>query len=83
MSPILLTVAVPARCWRACSSPRVTLSWTQSKVQLRHLGVTSARAADYQRLAGMVIRADPRLRATPAQVLAGAGPQSDLWGMSI
>ena len=60
-----------------------TLSWTQSKVQLRHLGVTSARAAEYQRMAGMLIRADPRLRARPAQVLAGAGPQSDLWGMSI
>jgi cyclic beta-1,2-glucan synthetase len=61
----------------------ITLSWTQSKVQLRHLGLTSARAAEFQRLAGMVIRADPRLRARPAQIKAGAGPQSDLWALGI
>ncbi len=61
----------------------ITLSWTQGKVQLRHLGLTSARAAEFQALAGMVIRADARLRARPAQVLAGAGPQSDLWALGI
>ncbi|MEO8242773.1 MAG: glucoamylase family protein [bacterium] len=61
----------------------MTLSWTQGKVQLRHLGLTPARATEFQRLAGMVIRNDARLRARPAQVLAGAGPQSDLWAMSI
>ncbi len=56
---------------------------TQGKVQLRHLGLTSARAAEFQRLAGMIIRADPRLRARRSQVLAGAGPQSDLWPLGI
>ncbi len=61
----------------------VTLSWTQGKVQLRHMGLTSARAAEFQALAGMIIRADARLRARPAQVLAGAGPQSDLWALGI
>ncbi len=61
----------------------VTLSWTQGKVQLRHLGLTSTRATEFQALAGMVIRADARLRARPAQVLAGAGPQSNLWALGI
>ncbi len=61
----------------------VTLSWTQGQVQLRHLGISPATAVDFQRLAGMVIRSDARLRAGPAQVLAGAGPQSRLWSLSI
>ncbi len=61
----------------------VTLAWTQTQVQLRHLEVTSATASDFQRLAGMLIRGDARLRATTAQIRAGAGPQSDLWGMGI
>ena len=60
-----------------------TLSWTQGQVQLRHLGITSADATDFQRLGGMLIRGDTRLRANPAQVLAGAGPQSGLWALGI
>jgi cyclic beta-1,2-glucan synthetase len=59
------------------------LSWTQSQVQLRHLGITSAAAADFQRLGGMVLRPDPRLRAPRRQIEAGAGPQSGLWSMGI
>ncbi|MBL4918991.1 GH36-type glycosyl hydrolase domain-containing protein [Szabonella alba] len=61
----------------------VTLSWTQSQVQLRHLGVTPAAAVDFQRLGGMILRDDPRLRATPGQIDAGMGPQSTLWAMGI
>ncbi|PWK59057.1 cyclic beta-1,2-glucan synthetase [Silicimonas algicola] len=61
----------------------VTLSWTQSQVQLRYLGITSAAAADFQRLGGMMLRNDPRLRASPAQIDAGLGPQSTLWAMGI
>ncbi|KPP88541.1 MAG: cyclic beta-1,2-glucan synthetase [Rhodobacteraceae bacterium HLUCCA08] len=61
----------------------VTLSWTQSQVQLRHLGVTHAAAIDFQRLGGMILRDDPRLRATPGQIDAGMGPQSMLWAMGI
>ena len=61
----------------------VTLSWTQSQVQLRHHGVSKAAAVDFQRLAGMVIRHDARLRAPAAKILAGAGAQSRLWGMGI
>ncbi|MFN7223241.1 MAG: GH36-type glycosyl hydrolase domain-containing protein [Paracoccaceae bacterium] len=61
----------------------VTLSWTQAQVQLRHLGVSQAAAADFQRLGGMLIRADARLRAPTASINAGAGPQSGLWPHGI
>ena len=61
----------------------VTLSWTQSQVQLRHHGVSEAAAVDFQRLGGMVIRHDARLRAPTAKILAGAGAQSRLWAMGI
>ena len=61
----------------------VTLAWTQTQVQLRHLAITAATALDFQRLAGMLIRGDARLRASAVQVRAGAGPQSDLWAMGI
>ena len=61
----------------------VTLAWTQAQVQLRHLDVTHPAAADFQRLGGMLIRADARLRAPAATILAGAGPQSALWPHAI
>lgn len=60
-----------------------TLSWTQGQVQLRHLGVSQAAAADFQRLAGMILRQDTRLRAPDLQIIHGAGPQSGLWPMGI
>lgn len=61
----------------------ITLSWTQAQVQLRHLGVTHAAAADFQRLGGVLIRADARLRAPSASITAGSGPQSGLWPHGI
>ncbi|WP_240790304.1 GH36-type glycosyl hydrolase domain-containing protein [Rhodobacter sp. SY28-1] len=60
-----------------------TLAWTQAQVQLRHLGITHADAADFQSLGGMVMRNDTRLRATPSQIIAGAAPQSALWALGI
>ena len=60
-----------------------TLSWTQAQVQLRHLGISHADAADFQTLGGMVMRRDGRLRASPAQIIAGAAPQSALWALGI
>ena len=60
-----------------------TLAWTQMQVQLRHLEITHAEAAEFQRLAGMILRNDPRLRASAAQIAAGAGPQSTLWPWGI
>lgn len=61
----------------------VTLAWTQSQVQLRHSGVTESAAADFQRLGGMLMRHDARLRPTAARIVAGAAAQSRLWGMGI
>mgnify|MGYP002266477427 CR=1 FL=1 len=61
----------------------VTLSWTQAQVQLWHLGVSQAAAADFQRLGGMILRGDPRLRAQARRIEAGAGPQSALWPLGI
>jgi cyclic beta-1,2-glucan synthetase len=60
-----------------------TLAWTQAQVQLRHLGITHADAADFQTLGGMVMRNDTRLRASPSQIIAGAAPQSALWALGI
>lgn len=61
----------------------VTLAWTKAQVQLHHLDVTSAEAADFQRLAGFILRSDVRLRVSRARIAAGAGPQSDLWAHGI
>jgi cyclic beta-1,2-glucan synthetase len=60
-----------------------TLSWTQAQVQLRHLGISHADAANFQTLGGMVMRGDGRLRAPTAQITAGAAPQSALWALGI
>jgi cyclic beta-1,2-glucan synthetase len=60
-----------------------TLAWTQAQVQLRHLGISHADAADFQTLGGMLMRNDGRLRASPAQIVAGATPQSALWALGI
>ena len=60
-----------------------TLAWTQAQVQLRHLGITHADAADFQALGGMVMRNDARLRATATEIIAGAAPQSALWALGI
>lgn len=60
-----------------------TLAWTRAQVQLRHLGISSADAADYQRLAGAIIANDRRMRPSPDAIFAGGGPQSDLWQHGI
>jgi len=60
-----------------------TLAWTKAQVQLRHLDVTSADAADFQRLAGFILRSDARLRVSAGRLAAGAGPQSGLWSLGI
>jgi cyclic beta-1,2-glucan synthetase len=60
-----------------------TLAWTHSQVQLRHHGVAPIDSTDFQRLAGMLIRNDARLRASPARIAAGDGPQSRLWALGI
>lgn len=60
-----------------------TLAWTQAQVQLRHLGVDAARAAEFQQLAAPLLYPDVRFRASAGAILHGAGKQSGLWPMSI
>ena len=60
-----------------------TLAWTQGQVQLRHLGVDAAEAADFQRLAAPILYADARHRTPAETILRGAGSQSGLWHLGI
>jgi len=60
-----------------------TLAWTQAQVELRHLDIDAAEAADFQRLAAPLLYADARFRAPADAILRGAGPQSALWPMAI
>ena len=60
-----------------------TLAWTQAQVQLRHLDVDPAEAADFQRLAAPILYADPRFRSSSEAIVRGAGPQSGLWPLAI
>ncbi len=60
-----------------------TLTWTQAQVQLRHLGVTTAEAALFQRLAGHLLFADAAMRASPDAILRGSGPPAALWSLGI
>ena len=60
-----------------------TLAWTQSQVQLHHLGITSEEALLFQRLANAVLYVDPTLRPT-ADVLARSSLDiSTLWSQGI
>ena len=60
-----------------------TLAWTRAQVQLRHLDIEAAEAADFQRLAAPLLYADPRFRAPSEGIIRGAGSQSSLWQHAI
>ena len=60
-----------------------TLAWTQAQVQLRHLGIDSAEAGLFQRLAGHLLYADASLRPPSNVIRDGGGPPSGLWSQSI
>lgn len=60
-----------------------TLAWTQARVQLRHLAISSTEAADFQRLAAPILYHDRRFRLPPAALSQGAGRQSGLWPLAI
>ncbi|HEY7771651.1 MAG TPA: glucoamylase family protein, partial [Marinagarivorans sp.] len=60
-----------------------TLAWTQAQVQLRHLGVDSAEAAEFQRLASPLIYASAQFRSSSAAISRGAGAQAELWPLAI
>lgn len=63
---------------RAC-----TLAWTQAQVQLRHLAISVAEAADFQRLTSPLLYNDLRFRATATAISRGAAAQSGLWQHAI
>jgi cyclic beta-1,2-glucan synthetase len=60
-----------------------TLAWTQAQVQLRHLGIRTAEADLFQRLAGHLVFAGPALRPESDAIRRGAGAQNGLWGQNI
>ncbi|WP_206604040.1 GH36-type glycosyl hydrolase domain-containing protein [Chimaeribacter californicus] len=60
-----------------------TLAWTKAQVQLRHLAVKHSEAADFQRLTAPLLYADPRFGSSPGEIIRGAGPQAELWPLSI
>ena len=60
-----------------------TLAWTQAQVQLRHLGITSAEASLFQRLAGHVLYADASLRPSSAAIRRGSCSPATLWSQGI
>ena len=60
-----------------------TLAWTQAQVQLRHLDLEPAEAAEFQRLASPILYTDRRYRPPSEQIARGAASQSSLWQYSI
>ncbi|MGB8022535.1 MAG: glucoamylase family protein [Candidatus Nanopelagicales bacterium] len=58
------------------------LSWTQSQIQLHHLGISAKEAGHFQDLAGHVLFPERSMRA-PERPLREAGPQSALWPLGI
>ncbi|MDP5133117.1 MAG: glycosyl transferase [Paraglaciecola sp.] len=60
-----------------------TLAWTLAQVQLRHLTITVAEAALFQRLTGPLLYSDSRFQAPSAAIRRGAGSQSGIWQHGI
>lgn len=60
-----------------------TLAWTLAQVQLRHLDISVAEAALFQRLTGPLLYNDSRFRAPAATISRGTGPQSGVWQHGI
>jgi cyclic beta-1,2-glucan synthetase len=61
----------------------MTQAWTQSQIQLNHLGVDRTATALFQRLAAHIIFATPAMRSSADAIRAGAAPQQELWSMGI
>lgn len=59
------------------------LAWTQAQVQLHHLGIDRSVAGLYQRLAGHVVYATPKLRPPSDAIASGSGGQPGLWSLGI
>ncbi len=60
-----------------------TLAWTQAQVELRHLGIDSAEAGLYQRLAGHLLYGNASMRPPSNTIRGGSGPPAGLWAQRI
>ncbi len=60
-----------------------TLAWTQAQVELRHLGIDSAEAGLFQRLAGHLLYAHASMRPSSDTIRGGSGPPAGLWAQGI
>ncbi len=60
-----------------------TLAWTQAQMQLHHLGISTAEAHLYQRLANHVLYSDSALRPGSADISRGLRKVSTLWPLGI
>jgi cyclic beta-1,2-glucan synthetase len=56
-----------------------TLAWTQSQIQLFHMGIGTDEAHLFQRLGAHVLYSIPTLRPAPSAIAAGGDRQSALW----
>jgi cellobiose phosphorylase len=68
---------------RALTDRVFELAWTHSPVVLRQLNATETDSQLYARLAGMVIHANPSLRANAGVLMRNRRGQSGLWGYAI
>jgi len=59
------------------------LAWTKSRVQLRHMNISSDEAHTSQRLAGRIIYSDPSLRPRTHTLAQNQKTQSGLWAYGI
>src|SRR5581483_10727612 len=55
------------------------LAWTDARVELRHLGLSSEQAHRFQELAASLVFNDPALRAPPDVIARNNRGQSSLW----
>ncbi|MCB1469320.1 MAG: protein ndvB, partial [Rhizobiaceae bacterium] len=62
---------------------QVTLAWTRSQVQTRHVGLSLSDAANVQKLARYLLYPEPWTRLAPDAISSGLGKQSTLWPMAI
>ena len=60
-----------------------TLAWTQAQVQLRHLDLEPAEAAEFQQLAAPILYNDRRYRPPSDAISHGAASQAALWPYAI
>jgi cyclic beta-1,2-glucan synthetase len=60
-----------------------TLAWTQAQVQLRHLGVETAEASLFQRLAGHLLYVNGAMRPGSDYLQRGIGPPGAIWSQGI